>query len=59
MPSCQIAEFSVLRHSVKVRLHYYEEREDAFEGTAQDVYALASYHGGAPDRNEYLDLSDR
>ena len=47
MPSCQIAEFSVLRHSVKVRLHYYEEREDAFEGDSLRMYMpLAAYHGG-------------
>ena len=59
MPSCQIAEFSVLRHSVKVRLHYYEEREDAFEGTAQDVYALAAYYDSASDCDEYLDVYDR
>ena len=59
MPSCRNAELSVPRHSVKVRLHHYEKQENAFERTAKDVYALASYHGSAPGRDEHLDLCDR
>ena len=59
MPSCRNAELSVPRHSVKVRLHHYEKQENAFERTAKDVYALASYHGSAPGRDEHMDLCDR